>query len=954
MKKNIVLTVPKGSLAAYKAAANWDGFKEYKEADGGGGGGGTGSDEPYALVDGIYYEMDHTANTASVISGYQAGITQTPYSGVVTVPSTFIYNTKTYTVTAVKGMAFQNATCTEVTLPSSCTTINAYSFSNMSSLVKLDIGGTAEIKGNGITDCVALRDLYIGFTGGVVGTVNASIPATLRQNINVHLPANSITSDLAKSYKSNSFWTATRALLCNNELQIGDLYYRYDATKKTATMMAPYIIPGNGAPKQIGPEVDVPGTITVDGTEYVVDNLEAGAFYQTQNVTSVTFHEDLKNIEYETFYACNIAEITLPNSLENIAYNNFYSCPKLTKVSFGTGLKTIGQNTFYKCPLLTNIEVQATVPPTPATGATSIFNANFNKSAATLTVPAGTTAAYQADANWSNLKRVNITNLDSWMNISFRDPQATPFNMDSVQMYLNGELVTAVHIPGTMKALKPYVFQGVSSIKSLVIDNGVRLISQNAFKNCKNLQAVVIPSSVDSIGMSAFSGCSSLASVQLPEGIKTIASSAFSNTGLTKITLPESVTLVDNQAFQNCAALKTATLGSSLKKLNLLVFNGCTALDTLTVKAAVPPTFFIASIPGQDMNPFSTSIYATCRLYVPESSLALYKEADVWKEFARIRAIGSVESEKAVIDGISYELFADDSTATVLASPDYTGEITVPDTVVYNSKTYSVTTIAPRAFAGTNIDILRLPANIKAIPEEMAANCTKLISVGLPDHLETIGVRAFSGSPNIRFIRCVNYGKNHSLVPPSFTATAESDYGQAFSSEIWPDCMLAIPAGMFMNYKECAGWKNFKTFAYWHDTDVSPDSIYFTGKMSGEERKVRTLTPVTIPANATILNFVVQNSNPESVEISTEYVDSKTMRLQAKLVKVGTADVTVYANLVKTSFMISVSVYTGIEDVDADASPARYFTLDGIEVAHPQKGVMNIKIQQNKSQKVVY
>ena len=80
VKKNIVLTVPKGSLAAYKAAANWDGFKEYKEADGGGGGGGggTGSDEPYTLVDGIYYEMDHTANTASVISGYQAGITQTP------------------------------------------------------------------------------------------------------------------------------------------------------------------------------------------------------------------------------------------------------------------------------------------------------------------------------------------------------------------------------------------------------------------------------------------------------------------------------------------------------------------------------------------------------------------------------------------------------------------------------------------------------------------------------------------------------------------------------------------------------------------------------------------------------------------------------------------------------------------------------------------------------------
>lgn len=59
------------------------------------------------------------------------------------------------------------------------------------------------------------------------------------------------------------------------------------------------------------------------------------------------------------------------------------------------------------------------------------------------------TMGLNAFRNCSNLKRVNITNLDSWMNISFRDPQATPFNMDSVQMYLNGELVTAVHIPGT-------------------------------------------------------------------------------------------------------------------------------------------------------------------------------------------------------------------------------------------------------------------------------------------------------------------------------------------------------------------------------------------------------------------------------------------------------------------------------------------------------------------------
>lgn len=1317
LKKNIVLTVPKGSLAAYKAAANWDGFKEYKEADGGGGGGGggTGSDEPYALVDGIYYEMDHTANTASVISGYQAGITQTPYSGVVTVPSTFIYNSKTYTVTAVKGTAFQYATCTEVTLPSTCTLINAYSFSSMSSLVKLNIGGTAEIKGNGITGCTALRDLYIGFTGGVVGTVTASIPAAIRQNLNVHLPVNTLNGTLAQSYQNNSFWTAARAIMCNNEVQVGNLYFRYDPAKKTATMMAPYIIPGNGAPKQIGPEVDVPGSITVDGTEYVVDNLEAGAFYMTPNVTSVTFHEGLKNIEYETFYACNIAEITLPNSLENIAYNNFYSCPKLTKVSFGTGLKTIGQNTFYKCPLLTNIEVQATVPPTPATGATSIFNANFNKSAATLTVPAGTTAAYQADANWSGFKeykeigggaieegrivvdgihyeitktpyaseegtlqcyvvspvesgypngdeysgvvtipefitynnkkyavvnigneafymqsgvtevkipgtvtiigtkafaesgitaisipasvqridnyafrrctalkgmtakaltpatassgsfttitttctlyvprgcvsaykaanywkdftnieedptsailptsvtitgmprvifvgdsvqlsavilpenatdktvewksltpqivtvdttgmmkvigsgnalvevicngnrtlstntnvicvtpqaeidgisyrfqynekaklanayvirpksgsyssavnipasvhhgstftvrgidanafammsgvtsvaipatvdtmgydafrgcsglqRVDITNLTSWANIDFKNERSTPFSNAGVGMYLNNQPVKAVSIAGSISTVKPYVFQGIGSITTLSVAEGVRQISTSAFKGCTGLTTVTLPASIDSIGLNAFNGCSALVKANIPANVKVVAGGIFANTALQSIVIPDGVYLIDNQAFLNCASLKSVNIGSGVRKLNLMVFDGCSQLDTVTVNAITPPEFFQASIPGQTLNPFDPAIYTTCRLYVPAQSLNAYKGANVWKNFATIRAIGSAEGVKADIDGISYSLLADELTATVLPAA-YTGEITIPATVSYQGKTYAVTEIAPRAFYGTTIDILRLPAGIKSIPTEMAANCQNLVSVGLPDHLETIGVRAFYDSPNIRFIRCVNYGVNNNLVPPAFTATDESSYGEAFSTSIWPDCMLAIPGSMYANYRKANGWSNFRSYAYWHDTDVSPDSVVFTGKFSGEERKVRTLTPVVYPSNALILNYVVRNSNPEAVSFATGKDDQGKTVLLASLLKVGEADVTVYMNLVKSSFHISVSVYTGVEGVDGDDEEARYFTLEGLEVARPQKGVMYIKIQQNKSQKVVY
>ena len=1313
IKSKITLTVPKGKLSAYQSAANWSGFKAYKEAEGGGTGGGGDDTEPAKIeVDGIYYQTDPATSTATVISGYQAGITQTPYSGVVTVPSTFTYKGKTYTVTAVGQAAFQRATCTEVTLPSTCTTLARYAFDSMTSLVKLDLGGVNDIPGNGIANCTALKDLYLGYSGGVVGTVGASIAAAMRANINVHVPS----AALQASYKGSSFWAAARAILIPEQLQIGDLYYQYYPAQKTAMVLAPYEIPGNGAPKQIGPAVEIPSAITIGTDTYTVTNLQAGVFYETPNVTSVKMNEGLKNIEYETFYMTNVTELEFPNSLENIEESNFYYCTKLTKVTFGSGLKTMGTNSFYKSDKVTDIIINAQTPPTVQGGSGAIFYSGFNKGNVTLTVPAGKAAVYKADANWSGfkeykeigggpieegrivvdgihyeitktpyaaeegtlqcyvvspvesglpngdeysgvinipdfisynnkkyavvqikqqsfymqsavtevkiptivttiwsqafqesgittvtipasvnridnyafrkcsslktmtakaltpatvssgtfngitstcklyvprgcvnayknanywkdfasieedpnsailptsvtitgmprtmlvgdtvrlgvvilpenttdksvewksltpevatvdstgfvtvigtgnalievicngnrtlsknanvvcvtreavidgvsyrfqlnekarianayvirpksgsysgvvtipsyvqhgstfkvrgidansfalmtgvtavaipatvdtvgydafrncsaLKRIDITSLTSWANIDFKNERSTPFSNAGVGMYLNNQPVTEVRIGGTVGIIKPFVFQGIGSITNLTIDEGVRQISNTAFKNCTGLVSVTLPNSIDSLGLDVFNGCSALVKANIPAKVKVISGGLFSGSGLTSIVIPDNVYLIDNQAFQNCASLKSVNIGSGVKKLNLMVFDGCSQLDTVTVNAITPPEFFQASVPGQSLNPFDPSIYPKCRLYVPAESVEAYKGADVWKNFSNIRAIGSSDGVKAVIDGISYELFADDSTATVLASPDYTGEVTVPATVAHDGKTYNVTAIAPRAFYGTTIDILRLPANIRTIPEEMAANCQKLISVGLPDSLETIGVRAFYGSPNIRFIRCVNYGKNHNLVPPSFTATAESDYGEAFSPDIWPDCMLAIPAGMFMNYKECAGWKNFRSFGYWHDTDVSPISVTFSGKFSGEERKVRTLTPIPMPENATILNFIIKNSNPEVVSFETGKDDNNKAVLKASLLKAGDADVTVYMNLVKTSFKITVSVYTGVEGIDDDETPARYFTLDGFEVVHPQKGVMYIKVQENKSTKVIF
>ena len=56
-------------------------------------------------------------------------------------------------------------------------------------------------------------------------------------------------------------------------------------------------------------------------------------------------------------------------------------------------------------------------------------------------------------------------------------------------------------------------FAGCSSLKSLVIPNGLEYVGYSAFADCENLATIVIPNTVKEIGSEAFSNCMSLYSV---------------------------------------------------------------------------------------------------------------------------------------------------------------------------------------------------------------------------------------------------------------------------------------------------------------------------------------------------------------------------------------------------------------------------------------------------------
>lgn len=109
--------------------------------------------------------------------------------------------------------------------------------------------------------------------------------------------------------------------------------------------------------------------------------------------------------------------------------------------------------------------------------------------------------------------------------------------MDEKQFYIedgtllrvsNLENLTEVVIPSNVKVIAPRVFAN-SQIRTLILNEGLEAISDEAFYKCTRLKEIVIPDTVKYIGKLAFFNCWGAKNIVIGKGVSVIDEKAFSN-----------------------------------------------------------------------------------------------------------------------------------------------------------------------------------------------------------------------------------------------------------------------------------------------------------------------------------------------------------------------------------------------------------------------------------------
>lgn len=344
-----------------------------------------------------------------------------------------------------------------------------------------------------------------------------------------------------------------------------------------------------------------------------VKRLDAYVFWGCNNLEEVVLGKGLTAVDEYSFAGCTgLKQITIPENIQSIDAQAFAGCVNLTDIYIPSTVTGIAEDAFLNCdnvtihadegsvaaqfsqklaeqknrdPLVTAAPVQTpTAVSRPDTQATTEPVSTATPAPAATPVPGNVLGSTIIVGNHA---LVMVHPGEEKVQQGYMEPEAgqeTGEEQDITAetengkvpewMYYRNQAVGVVTIPEGTTEIGRFAFSR-SSLRTIMIPEGVTTIDYAAFYHCDNLDNVVLPDTVNTVGAKAFTHTGwlddfeensmddflisgdilvaykgNLPEVVIPDGVRVIAEEAFRNhTELKKVHLPASVTDIGNDAF---------------------------------------------------------------------------------------------------------------------------------------------------------------------------------------------------------------------------------------------------------------------------------------------------------------------------------------------------------------------------------------------------------------------